>query len=318
MGRFSTRVIVRAGGWAYVSVPGPAPPQEVELRRVSADQKLQHPSTETPRPPNSLPRNLHGPLWTRGAMVSLLFCGFAVPTFAQDNYEIQVYGSDTVAPHQIMVELHSNFTVEGSKTEVDGVLPTNHAFHETLEITRGFTPWFEAGLYIFTSARSGDGWQWVGDHIRPRIRAPEEWHWPVNASLSAEFGYQRRAFSANTWTLEIRPIVDKKLGRWYFSLNPTRDRSFQGRETQKGFVFSPNFKVSYDITEKVRGGFEYYGSLGPVTGFDPVHEQQHQFMPSLDLNLSPDWEINFGVGIGATASTDHLLVKLILGYRFKL
>ena len=37
-----------------------------------------------------------------------------------------------------MVELHSNFTVEGSKTVTDGVLPSNHAMHETLEITQGY------------------------------------------------------------------------------------------------------------------------------------------------------------------------------------
>ena len=29
---------------------------------------------------------------------------------AQGNYEIQVYGADTVAPKNLMVELHSNFT----------------------------------------------------------------------------------------------------------------------------------------------------------------------------------------------------------------
>ena len=29
---------------------------------------------------------------------------------AQDNYEIQVYGADTVEPGSTMVELHSNFT----------------------------------------------------------------------------------------------------------------------------------------------------------------------------------------------------------------
>ena len=46
---------------------------------------------------------------------------------AQDNYEIQVYGSYTQAPRSTMVEIHSNFTVEGSKTVIDGMLPTNHA-----------------------------------------------------------------------------------------------------------------------------------------------------------------------------------------------
>src|SRR5438034_4265591 len=50
---------------------------------------------------------------------------------AQDNYEIQVYSYDTVEPHHTMVELHSNFTFEGSKTFQDGLLPTNHQLHET-------------------------------------------------------------------------------------------------------------------------------------------------------------------------------------------
>src|SRR5271157_5743733 len=147
---------------------------------------------------------------------------------AQDNYEIQVYGSDTVAPRQTMVELHSNFTFAGSKDIVDGVLPTEHALHETVEITQGFTPWFETGFYVFTSYGAGAGWQWVGDHIRPRVRAPEQWHWPVGVSLSLEFGYQRRAYSTDSWTLEVRPIVDKQVGRWYLSINPTLDRSFHG------------------------------------------------------------------------------------------
>ena len=38
---------------------------------------------------------------------------------AQDNYEIQVYGSDTVNPRSTMVEIHSNFTINGSKTVQD-------------------------------------------------------------------------------------------------------------------------------------------------------------------------------------------------------
>jgi len=95
---------------------------------------------------------------------------------AQDNYEIQVYGSETVAPGSTMLEFHTNYTFEGSKLPSGGMLPTNHAVHETIEITHGFTPWFETGFYIFTSGRSGDGYQWVGDHIRPRVRAPEKWH----------------------------------------------------------------------------------------------------------------------------------------------
>lgn len=241
----------------------------------------------------------------------------AVRADAQENYEIQVYGSETVPSGGTMIELHSNFAAQGSKTMEDGVLPTEHAFHETLEITHGFTDWLEVGWYVFTSARSGNGWQWVGDHIRPRVRAPASWHWPVGVSLSNEVGYQRRQFSEDTWTWEIRPIVDKQLGRWYLSFNPSVDRSLHGPGESKGFEFSPNFKFSYDVVKQVSLGLEYYGSLGPITGFDPLAQQQQQIFPTIDLNLSPQWEFNFGVGVGMTRSTDHMIVKLILGRRFE-
>jgi hypothetical protein len=240
----------------------------------------------------------------------------AATAAAQDNYEIQVYGADLVKPGHTMFELHSNFTITGSKTVLDGMLPTEHSFHETVEITQGVTPWFECGFYIFTAASTNFGYQWVGDHLRPRFRIPEDWKWPVGVSISNELGYQRAAFSPDTWTWEIRPIVDKQQGRLYWAFNPTLDRSFHGPSVSQGVVFSPNVKVGWDFTKKVNAGFEYYGSVGPVTGFDPLREQQQQFFAVTDLNFSEDWEFNFGVGLGATRSTDHLIVKMILGRRF--
>lgn len=252
----------------------------------------------------------------KSGFCALLLLSLCAPARCQDNYEIQVYGSETVAPHATMVELHSNFTVEGSKDTIDGVRPTNHAWHETLEITHGFNEWFETGFYIFTSADTAYGWNWVGDHIRPRVRIPPSWKWPVGVSVSQEIGYQRASYSADTWTWEIRPIVDKQLGKLYMSFNPTFDRSFHGPAVRQGVVFSPNFKIGYDVTKKINAGVEYYGSLGPVTGFDPVRDQQQQIIPCVDLNLSPEWEFNFGVGVGVTQGTDHLLVKMILGRRF--
>jgi hypothetical protein len=240
----------------------------------------------------------------------------AAPSCAQNNYEIQVYGSELVAPGNTMVELHSNFTFEGSTSGFDGMLPTNHQLHETVEITHGFNDWFETGFYIFTAAQSGVGWQWVGDHIRPRFAAPKKWNWPVGVSISQEIGYQRRQFSADTWTYELRPIIDKQMGRWYVSFNPAFDKSIHGPSAGQGFVFSPDVKISYDLTSKVTGGIEYYGSLGPALNPFPIPQQEHQIFPTLDLNVSPKWEINTGLGFGLTRATDHLILKGILGYRF--
>lgn len=248
--------------------------------------------------------------------VSFFLFMLSLPLMAQENYEIQVYGSDTVKPGRTMVELHSNFTFKGTKSTEDGVLPTNHAWHETIEITHGFNEWFETGFYIFTAASDGFGYQYVGSHIRPRARIPESWKWKVGVSLSTEIGYQRAQFSPDTWTLELRPIIDKEIGKWYLSFNPTIDRSFHGPGVSSGLVFSPNFKFTYGVTKKVKAGIEYYGSLGPITGFDPIRDQQQQIIPAIDLDLSEDWEFNFGVGVGVTHGTDHLLVKAIIGRRF--
>jgi len=192
---------------------------------------------------------LFGLLVVEGSTSGLFDCR------AQDNYEIQVYGSETVAPGHTMVELHSNYTIKGNGDTVNGVLPSLHAFHETLEITRGFTSWFETGLYVFSSIQPHHGWEWVGDHIRPRVRVPEGWHWPVGLSLSTELGYQSPSYSEESWTCEIRPIIDKQWGRWYVSLNPTFGVALSGQNSNRGFEFGPSLKLSYDVTKVVAAGF---------------------------------------------------------------
>jgi hypothetical protein len=235
---------------------------------------------------------------------------------AQGNYEIQVYGADTVAPKNLMVELHSNYTVTGQTKTIDSVYPTDHQEHETLELTQGINSWSEIGFYVFTSEQDGHGVQWVGDHIRPRVRAPDSWHLPVGLSLSTEIGYQRAVYSRDTWTWEIRPIIDKTLGRWYLAFNPALERTLHGPDVNLGLGFSPGIKISYDFTRQISGGLEYYADYGGLGSFDTLHNQQQQIFAVTDLNVSPKWEINVGVGVGPTAATDHLIIKAILGRRF--
>jgi hypothetical protein len=246
----------------------------------------------------------------------LLTLGMALPCRAQGNYEIQVYGSQTVPTRNLMMELHSNFTFEGQKDVIDAVYPTEHQEHETLELTEGLTDWSELGFYVFTSEQDGHGAQWVGDHIRPRISVPQSWGWPLGLSLSTEIGYQRAPYSPDTWTWEIRPIIDKAIGRWYFAVNPALERTLHGPDVHQGLAFAPAAKIGYDFTPIVSGGIEYYADYGSVGNIAPVHDQQQQLFVVTDLNISPLWEINAGFGIGATAATDHLMFKCIVGRRF--
>jgi hypothetical protein len=246
----------------------------------------------------------------------ILFCAIPVAAGAQENYEIQVYGSQTVLKGNTMVELHSNYTFDGARQAENGVLPTNHVFHETIEITHGWTPWFETGFYIFNTVGNDNRTTYVGSHIRPRVMAPAAWKWPVGVSLSLEAGYQKKEYSEDDWSLEIRPIVDKQFGKLYLSLNPTFDKSFHGYTKDQGYIFSPNVKAAYDITKVIAGGLEYYGSVGPLDHFQPYQSQNHQLFAAIDLDWSPDWEFNAGYGWGFTRSTDNAIFKVILGYRF--
>jgi hypothetical protein len=93
--------------------------------------------------PDSLPSELPIPSLGRAfkaglvqgcllALAMLVIILSASRTRAQDNYEIQVYGYDLVEPRHTMVELHSNLTMDGSKTMIGGLYPTNHAQHETV------------------------------------------------------------------------------------------------------------------------------------------------------------------------------------------
>src|SRR5580658_3868563 len=99
---------------------------------------------------NTLPRRL-------AIVLALTFR--ALIAHSQANYEIQVYGAETVPPQTLMVELHSNFTVEGQQQTIDGVYPTYHQEHETVELTEGVNDWSEIGFYIFTSEQDGHGVQ---------------------------------------------------------------------------------------------------------------------------------------------------------------
>jgi hypothetical protein len=252
---------------------------------------------------------------------------------AQDNYEIQVYPSETMAPKTLLVELHSNFTVEGTTTVQFGMLPTQHQEHETIELTEGINDWSEVGFYIFTAEKNGKGVDWAGDHIRPRVRIPPRWHWPVGVSLSSEFGYARAAFANPTWSWQIMPIVDQTIGRWYWSVNGTMvwdihvvppPSSFTQQQKQeyyrdvapKGVTFGPAATLTYAPSKLFNLGVEYYSYYGQWGNFVSLHNQQQQVFPVVNLFVSPKWEINFGAGWGATAGTDHLIVKCIVGHYF--
>ncbi len=252
----------------------------------------------------------------RATRASLILACLAAPALrAQENFEIQVYASPTMDKGRTIFELHSNYTFDGRRTVEHGVQPTHHAAHYTLEITRGFTDWFELGAYAFVTAQPQGGLNYVGSHLRPRVTAPASWGLPVGLSLSAEVGYQRRDFSEDTWNAEIRPIIDRQVGRVYLAFNPVLGKSFRGATAADGFAFEPSGAVTFEVTGKVNVGAEYYGGLGTLRRLAPSGERDHLLFGVLNLMLHPNYEFNLGIGRGLGNTAEKSIVKLILGRR---
>ena len=254
------------------------------------------------------------PISRYAPLAALLLVIVAMPASAQDNYEIQVYPGFTVPRGVTMLELHSNFTSRGGLD--DGPLfGSNHALHETIEITHGFTDYFELGFYHFMSIQPKGGLQYVGNHIRPRFAVPERLHWPVGLSLSQEIGYSRSAFGADTWTWEVRPIIDKSAGRFYFALNPVLGFVLDGPD--KGSPeFAPQAQIGFDLTPKLNVALEYYGATGTLAKAEALNTLPQYLFPSLNIDFGPDWEFNVGTGIPLTSVTDRVVLKMIMGRRF--
>ena len=242
-----------------------------------------------------------------------VLCGWLCPAKAQDNYEIQVYESPIVPKNYTMVELHSNVTTIGTTSTINGVYPTQGDVHETVDITHGFARNFEIGFYFFNSIGNSNRTAFVGSHIRPRFTAPERWKLPFGLSLSTEVGYQKRQFSEDDWTLEIRPIIDKAFDKFFVCVNPSIEKSLHGLNSSEGFVFSPNIEARYGLTKVLSPAIEYYGSIGPFNQFLPWAKQDEQFFLALNVDVSPEWEINAGYGWGVTSVADRRIIKLILG-----
>jgi hypothetical protein len=238
----------------------------------------------------------------------------SVNIFAQENYEIQVYASPTMTKGSTIFELHSNFTFNGEKKIADGVRPSFHSLHETIEITHGITQNFELGFYLFMNFTNQYGYKIIGTHVRPRVSIPEKWKWPVGVSLSSEIGYQRKEYATDTWSLEIRPVIDKQFKNFYIAFNPVFALGLKGINSDHTPGFEPNIKASYTFN-KVALGIEYYGDIGQLDKVPGLSQQSHALFFVADLYVDPRWEINIGPGFGLTKAADGFIFKLLVGRR---
>ena len=123
----------------------------------------------------------------------------------------------------------------------------------------------------------------------------------MDLGLVAEFSFQRIPYEENSRRVEIRPILEKKFGRWQLDANPVFERALHGPGVRDGWIFAPAGRVGFEASKRVTPSLEYYSSTGPM--------QIHQFFPGADIKISGRVLWSAGVGIGATSNGSRLIYK---------
>lgn len=254
-----------------------------------------------------------------GGLLVLLGGLLALPSTAraQDAFEIQVYDYQTAAPGTVGFEMHTNNFLVGRKDVEDGEHPTHHMTHLTIEPHIGIASWCEAGAYIQTAIRGDGSFDFAGLKLRFKARVPRRLAGVVGLSLNMELASIPQEYEAIRFGMELRPIIDFEWKRLYVSINPILSLPFGGPLAGHPEL-EPAVKVAIRVTDLIAVGPEYYGSYGPLDGFDKLDNQTHRLFGAIDLawqTKTIQFDLNVAAGYGFTGP-DKVIAKMIFAMDF--
>ena len=232
------------------------------------------------------------------------------PIASAQTDEIQVYDGGLAETGKFNLTWHQNFTPKGATSSTyPGGLLSNHAYVGVPEWAYGVTRWFELGLYMpLYSFSPGYGSSLNGFKLRTLFAVPKADERKFFYGANFEFSYNARQWDPKRFTSEIRPIVGWHLGATDIIVNPILDNSYIGL---KNLDFAPAERIAHRFTPKWTLGLEEYGEYGPIHRINSFHDQGHQFYFVADHSVK-GIDVEAGIGVGVTASTDKLTLKLIL------
>ena len=267
---------------------------------------------------------------SRAACALLLAVAGLSPSIAAalDRFEIQVYESGINEPGQLGLELHLNYTADGTtEPEFAGQIPPDHVGRITFEPAVGVTEWLELGAYLQLMFAPGGDARYGGAKVRGKLVVPERISGEWMLGLNVELGRVPEWVEQEQWANEFRPILGWKGGRWTLVANPILGYALTGPDRFR-LDFEPCGKVAFDTRLGFSVGLEYYAGLGFVNDILPASEQEHLLFAVVDLVPRPverassparesAWELNLGVGKSLTSAPGpSLLVKAIVGKTF--
>lgn len=240
---------------------------------------------------------------------AIVTTALAVPAQAQTD-EIQVYDAVIAAPGVFNLTLHDNYTPSGRKVPAfQGGLVPDHTLNGVPEWAYGVADWFEAGLYLpLYSVSSNDGAVLNGFKLRALFVSPDAADRDFFYGINFEFSYNARHWDPSRYTSEIRPIAGWHIGPVDLIFNPILDNSYQGISR---LDFAPATRLAYNFSKTWAVAAEEYDDFGPLRGFLPSDQQNHQLFAVADWSGAA-LNVEGGIGFGLTPATDRLVLKLIL------
>jgi len=206
----------------------------------------------------------------------------AAITSAQAAYEIHVYEYEPLPFGAFTYEAHTNYS---------------NRFQFSSELTAGITEQFRIAAVALTS----DNLHYDGFHVLPHFYAPSSWGLPFSAGFVAEFGFERNL----PRHIELRPILEKHIGRLQIDTNPVMTHRFK---LHSGWSFEPAARLGWDANELITPSFEYYGLFS--------NQPVHQIYPGADLHLTKHVTWNLGLGFGLKDSGSRVIWKSRMEFEF--
>jgi hypothetical protein len=245
----------------------------------------------------------------RIACLTLVIGSHAARAFAQGD-EIQVYDGGLAPVGVANLTVHNNFTPKGIKQPAfPGAIVSDKSLNGVPEWAYGVTNWFEAGLYLPLYSIDRDrGAVLDGFKLRTLFAVPNGDNRRFVYGANFEFSWNARYWDTRRITSEIRPIIGWHLSPVDIIVNPIFDTAYDG---VKNLIFAPSARVAYTVKPSWQLAIEEYSDYGAVRHLGSANEQAHQIFAVIDHGAK-FLDIEVGVGVGLTGSSDKLQLKLIL------
>jgi hypothetical protein len=239
-----------------------------------------------------------------------IFVGTPAAALAQGD-EIQVYDGGLAPRGTFNLTLHNNFTPKGLKEPAfPGAIISDRSLNGVPEWALGVTSWFEAGLYMpLYSIDKNQNAKLNGFKLRALFAVPKADDRKFFYGVNFEFSVNAKHWDEKRITSEVRPIVGWHLKPFDVIVNPIVDTNYTGG--LKNLEFVPAERLAYNVTPTWALALEEYADYGPLHKFNSAHDQAHQIFAVFD-HSTKFMDVEFGAGVGVTASSDKFQLKLIL------